>query len=378
MAEHDFSAAPHADAHPMANPGYGKRNASDQPPARKGDFAHLTAREASIAAYLDQLPEGADISVKTLAKHLPYGQCALRTALRRLSEAGHLRRVKEHLTSDEGSLRWVTRTYFTRTARDDAWWAAFQAGQQPDPTPPPRSRAYDTLAALGRTEPRMTLSAADCADLEPLATQWLTRHATPAQLTNALTSGLPPHIHHPAALARTRLTTKMPPEPAPAPAPAPPPRPCASWNAPSARPPAALKPYPAASADPAEATPHPAHHKAPRPPTSTNASNASAPPPAYLKRAADDHRARTVMVEKVRIRSVVTRLRSRIGCRMSVTVRLLFVAAGYRRGRQARNLGVTCLTFPCASPGSGQGCSLSEPGVSGCGTDGANLPRSLN
>ncbi|WP_051717479.1 hypothetical protein [Streptomyces megasporus] len=125
----------------MASPGYGKRSAPDQRPPRADDFAHLPAREASIAAYLDRLPEGADISVKTLAKGLPdHGQCAVGTVLRRLSEAGHLRHGREQVTG-AGGPRWVTRTYFSRTARDDTWWAAFIAGERsgngPEPRPEP-------------------------------------------------------------------------------------------------------------------------------------------------------------------------------------------------------------------------------------------------
>ncbi|MFG2209204.1 hypothetical protein [Streptomyces sp. NPDC048638] len=208
-----------------------------------------------MAAYLDRLPDGADISVKTLAKVLPtYGQCALRTALRRLSEAGHLRRITETLTGDGGSPVWVTRTYFSRTARGDAWWAAFRAGNVPEPAspapapqehepPPPQhphphgnahnhahshSRAYDLLASLGRAEPRMTLSAADCAALEALAEEWLTRGATPDHLLRALTAGLPPEgVHHPGHFARARLLAKMPPPAPQAPSDAgpPPPRP---------------------------------------------------------------------------------------------------------------------------------------------------------
>ncbi|MFF3545826.1 hypothetical protein ACFYXD_28715 [Streptomyces platensis] len=255
MASEDFSPAPCASAlpHPSARPGYGKRNAPGQRPSRPGDFTLLTRREASIAAYLDRLPEGADISVKTLAKVLPdYGQCALRTALRRLSEAGHLRRVTEHRTGDNGSPLWVTRTYFSRTARDEAWWAALCAGNIPttddadtpaadptnpidpidpaDPADPPRprrphTRAYALLASLGRAEPRMTLSAADCASLEAFAEEWLARGATPDQVRSALTSGLPPQIHHPGRLARSRLLAKMPPVTAgPTPVHGPPPR----------------------------------------------------------------------------------------------------------------------------------------------------------
>ncbi|MGG8410031.1 hypothetical protein ACM614_27430, partial [Streptomyces sp. 12297] len=54
-----------------------------RPLVRCGDF--------SVAGYIDRLPDGSDISVKTLAAVLPlWGQCALRTALNRLATAGHL------------------------------------------------------------------------------------------------------------------------------------------------------------------------------------------------------------------------------------------------------------------------------------------------
>lgn len=137
--------------HPSANPGYGKRSTPGQQPAAVGDFAHLPDREAAIALYLDRLPDGADISVKTLATILPYGQCALRTALQCLRRTGHLRIGREHVRGS-GSARWVTRTWFSRTPRDNAWWAAFVSGDLPSlpeaPTPrPTRSRAYILLAA---------------------------------------------------------------------------------------------------------------------------------------------------------------------------------------------------------------------------------------
>ncbi|MEU1902632.1 hypothetical protein [Streptomyces hygroscopicus] len=256
MASADCSAAPHASAHPLANPGYGKRSAPGQSPRRADDFAHLPKREAAIAAYIDRLPDGSAIDAKTLAKSLPdYGQMACGTALRKLSEAGYLRRVREHVITEDGA-RWVTRTFFSRTARDDAWWGAFICGDgapesspaapapapalapAPAPAPAPasapapalapalapapaRSPAYSALASLGRTDPRMTLSAADCARLEPFATTWLARDADPAHLVQALTAGLPTRVHSPAALARTRLENKLPPEPEPEPEPEP-------------------------------------------------------------------------------------------------------------------------------------------------------------
>lgn len=226
MASADFSRAPHASAHPMANPGYGKRSAPRQSPRRADDFAHLPRREAAIAAYIDRLPDGAAIDAKTLAKCLPdYGQMACATALRRLSEAGHLRRVREHHITEDGA-RWVTRTFFSRTARAEEWWEAFVRGDDaPEPRPaavpptaaPTRTPAYDVLASLGRADPRMTLSAADCARLESRAAAWLARDADPARLVQALTSGLPVPVHSPAALARTRLEAKLPPEPVPEP-----------------------------------------------------------------------------------------------------------------------------------------------------------------
>ncbi|KOU11635.1 hypothetical protein ADK88_02720, partial [Streptomyces sp. NRRL F-2295] len=65
-------------AYPMAKPGYGKRNAPDQRPPAREDFALLPARERYVAGFIDRLPQGAAMSVKQLAKHLPlYGQQAI-------------------------------------------------------------------------------------------------------------------------------------------------------------------------------------------------------------------------------------------------------------------------------------------------------------
>ncbi|SNX62081.1 hypothetical protein SAMN06272735_3833 [Streptomyces sp. TLI_55] len=201
----------------MSKPGYGKRTAPDQRPRSQHDFAHLPPREAAIAGYLDRLPDGADISVKMLAKQLPYGQCALRTALNRLQREGHLRRGRERLTTESGTSHWITRSWFSRTARDDDWWAAFTRGDVPqEPPDRPRrtlSRAYVLLAALGRTAPALSLSGAECARLAPLLTPWFERGATDEVVRHALTSGLPVPVHSAAALVHSRLTSKLPPEP---------------------------------------------------------------------------------------------------------------------------------------------------------------------
>ncbi|MFF4227230.1 hypothetical protein ACX9I7_30075 [Streptomyces sp. L500] len=212
----------------MAASGFGKRSAPDQAPRTRDDFAHLPAREAAIAAHIDRLPDGAAVDIKTLAKEIPaYGQQAVQTALNNLSDAGHLRRIRE--TGSEGRTQWVTRSYFSRTARDDAWWEAFLGegddASAPAPAPAPaRSVAYEALVRLGRTEPRLSLSAAECSALEGLAYEWLRRGVAPDDLVRTLTAGLPGVVHHPGAFTRTRLTEKMPPEAPSAPEPSAPSR----------------------------------------------------------------------------------------------------------------------------------------------------------
>ncbi|MFD5318978.1 hypothetical protein [Streptomyces sp. NPDC127098] len=198
-------------AHPMARSGYGKRSAPGQRPRTAHDFEHLHWRDAAIAGHIDRLPEGADISIKGLAGQLTFGQMAVSTSLRRLSEAGHLRRVSER---DNGATQWVTRTYFSRTARDDAWWETFLGGgQRPKDEKPVRSRAYTALARLGEADPRMLLSARDCAELEKLAAPWFERGVTEQQFWHALTAGLPREVFSARGIAHRRLTEKLPPDP---------------------------------------------------------------------------------------------------------------------------------------------------------------------
>ncbi|MEU5718004.1 MarR family transcriptional regulator [Streptomyces sp. NPDC020403] len=265
-----------------ARPGYGKRTASGQRPARPDDFALMPERERYIAAYLDRLPDGAAMDIKSLAKHLPlYGQMAVSSALKALGVAGHLRRVR-CLTGERDQVRWVSRTYWSRTARDNEWWDTFltTANSTPPreaaPTPPPTdtgagprpvspqpahaspatppepasqptegpetapasvshpapttpvapsvpaqrtpatapaapSPAYLALARLGRADTRLTLSAADCHALEPLAATWFARGVNADYLIQALSSGLPTQVDSPIGFVRRRLTDKLPP-----------------------------------------------------------------------------------------------------------------------------------------------------------------------
>jgi hypothetical protein len=126
----------------------------------------------------------------------------------------------------------VTRTYFSRTPHDDAWWEAFcaegvapadrppadpppPADRPPAPSAPPRTVAYNALAELSLIEPRLTLSDADCTHLAPLAAEWLARDPSRRRFNDALCAGLPTPVHHPAGLLRRRLEEKLPPLPRP-------------------------------------------------------------------------------------------------------------------------------------------------------------------
>lgn len=242
--ENSIAVLPALAAHPMANPGYGKRIAPAEPGAafRPADFSQLPAREAYIAAYVERLPEGAAMDVKSLAKALPlYGQQAVRSALNYLSRAGHLHRVRGLAATGDGGTRWVFRTFWSSTARDGAWWAHLLGGEisveattpvgdtpevnpasEPTPTTPTtpethRSTAYRTLARLGRVEPRLALSDTECNALADMVVPWLERGASPVSLMQALTTGLPDAIHAPRGFVARRLRDKLPPMPMPMP-----------------------------------------------------------------------------------------------------------------------------------------------------------------
>ncbi|ANS66862.1 hypothetical protein SLINC_4638 [Streptomyces lincolnensis] len=226
----------------MAKTGYGKRLTGDEDPHADADFAHLSPRDREIAVFVDHLDEGHAMGYKAIAAvHPRYGQQAVRTSLGRITLAGHLRWIKEHITVEDDSMRWVTRTYWSRTRRSVEWWEDFarerhgkdvtedhmpglarvedieeavSAVEQPEAEEPVEqpSGAYRTLADLRSVDPRMPLSDGDCRSLEALAQEWLSRGATALDITRALTDGLPPTVANPGGLARNRLENKMPPK----------------------------------------------------------------------------------------------------------------------------------------------------------------------
>ncbi|MFF3783477.1 MarR family transcriptional regulator [Streptomyces sp. NPDC001933] len=82
------------------------------------------------------------MDIKSLARSQPlYGQMAVGSALRALGVAGHLRHVRclsgESGENGEngGQVRWVTRTFWSRTARDNEWWNAFLTAEERHPAP---------------------------------------------------------------------------------------------------------------------------------------------------------------------------------------------------------------------------------------------------
>ncbi|MFE7054602.1 MarR family transcriptional regulator [Streptomyces californicus] len=214
----------------MAKPGYGKRNAPDQRPPARADFALLPARERYVAGFIDRLPQGAAMSVKQLAKHLPlYGQQAISTSLNSLSVAGHLRRVRSRLTTGTGTgtgtgagagagaakgkgksgeVRWTFRTFWSRTARDNEWWNTYLATAHatqaitpadvaaPAPPPPwtPSTAALTPCTTADEREQPSTPTQAQAAQPTPEAAT-----AAPQQRTPTPTSAPhgPPHRDQP-------------------------------------------------------------------------------------------------------------------------------------------------------------------------------------
>ncbi|MYR80644.1 MarR family transcriptional regulator [Streptomyces filamentosus] len=155
MATQHLNSALHAPAvppaYPMAKPGYGKRSAVGQQRRTHDDFALLPTRERYVAGFVDRLPDGAAMSIKQLAKQLPlYGQQAIGTALNALSVAGHLRRVRCAVGAGDET-RWVSRTFWSRTARDNEWWNTYLATENASrataPTAPLEAPAPPGLAA---------------------------------------------------------------------------------------------------------------------------------------------------------------------------------------------------------------------------------------
>ncbi|MFF4060981.1 helix-turn-helix domain-containing protein [Streptomyces sp. NPDC001668] len=195
----------------------------------------LVAR--GLALYIQSLPAGASVDIKTLATRFPEGRDRIAAALRDLETHGYLRRERQHLSGG----RIVTRTVSCNRPGHRGRVGDDQAPGPPKKRQPPRKKllpavpqpgypapaliqqAIELLATLRRHDPRLLLSATDAEHLAPGVAAWLERDVTPTAVRDALTARLPMDpLHRPAALLAHRLTAQLPALP-PIRPPAPPP-----------------------------------------------------------------------------------------------------------------------------------------------------------
>ncbi|WP_431042266.1 helix-turn-helix domain-containing protein [Streptomyces sp. P1-3] len=192
----------------------------------------LSDTAISLGVRLLALPDGADISIKTLARRVGgAGQKRVADALHELEAEGYLRRERAQL---EGG-RWITRTWVydqpvghprrtepppptqQPTARPvEPEVVVAGDGDDVDMEPGLRAAAEEVLRGLVHSAPCLLLSAREVRRLATAAALWLQRGVSGGELVAALTTGLPQRVHHPAGLLGRRLIDKLP-DPRPAP-----------------------------------------------------------------------------------------------------------------------------------------------------------------
>lgn len=192
----------------------------------------LSGLAIGLAVYIQSLPAGARVDIKTLAARFPEGTTRFAAALRELETHGCLRRERQRTPAGRivtrtipcnqpGSSRAQDHPIPARKKRPPAPRKPLPAVPTPAyPAPTLLQRATDLLADLRRHDPRLLLSARDTAHLAPGIAAWLERDVTPTAVRHALTTDLPPEpLCRPAALLAHRLTTRLPPPPPFAPPP---------------------------------------------------------------------------------------------------------------------------------------------------------------
>ncbi|MFD9503564.1 MarR family transcriptional regulator, partial [Streptomyces sp. NPDC060035] len=113
---------------------------------------------------------------------------AVGSALRAPGVAGHLRHVRCLAALGDGQVRWVTRTYWSRTTRDNEWWnIRLQAEGNPESPAPlaipaPASSELGPVRALvpSATPAPLAIPAPASSELGPVRA--LVPSATPAPL----------------------------------------------------------------------------------------------------------------------------------------------------------------------------------------------------
>ncbi|MFG2948960.1 helix-turn-helix domain-containing protein [Streptomyces adustus] len=192
----------------------------------------LSGLAIGLGVYIQSVPTGVHVDIKTLAARFPEGATRIAAALRELETHGYLRRTRER--SPGGRI--VTRTVSCNRPGHRGTAADTKAHRPPAHRPAPAERpprkalpavpkpanpspallrtAIDLLASLRRTDPRLLLSATDAQHLAPGVVAWLEREFTPTAVHHALTSALPDDpLHRPAALLAHRLAAQLPPPP---------------------------------------------------------------------------------------------------------------------------------------------------------------------
>ncbi|BDH09178.1 hypothetical protein HOK021_03570 [Streptomyces hygroscopicus] len=199
----------------------------------------LSLTAIGVGTHILSLPEGASVDIRTLAARFPEGRDRIAFALRELEAHGYVERVRER-TSDG---RVITRTYAHNApgAHTEAPAAeAPETGGEAPPLPVPaapsvpagppapaapqapdpaaeapasehHAAAIALLAALRRTDDRLTLPGRDVRRLAAAVAVWFENGATVSAVQRTLTADLPCDLKNPAGLLAHRLRELLPP-----------------------------------------------------------------------------------------------------------------------------------------------------------------------
>lgn len=210
----------------------------------------LSLTAIGVGTHILSLPEGASVDIRTLAARFPEGRDRIAFALRELEAHGYVERVRER--TPDG--RVITRTYAHNApgalGATVAEVTAAVAPDEGDEAPPPsvpavssapavssvpagspvpaapqqapdsaaeapagehHAAAVALLAALRRTDDRLTLSRRDVCRLTSDVAAWFENGATVAAVHRTLTAGLPGELKNPAGLLAHRLRELLPP-----------------------------------------------------------------------------------------------------------------------------------------------------------------------
>lgn len=184
----------------------------------------LSAVAIGLGVYIQSLPEGADVTVKTLTNRFTEGEITVRRALNELVVEGYLERHRVPLGGGRFATRIVSydkpgcglpvrRAEAPGPPEPEPEPETVQAAVEPEPADLP-GPAADLLARLRTVDTRLLLPWREVLRLAPAVDEWLARAATPAQIVRTLTAALPPAhvpIHHPGRFLEYRLSAIQPP-----------------------------------------------------------------------------------------------------------------------------------------------------------------------